>query len=172
MKTEIREFLNQYPQYDSPNYEVKSHETCRYNGDYEIIVYDVVNGEIEYNCCYWCKLWNNEAETTYQYELQKEINTMRIRVDIDSYIEKTIHYDYDERDYHVIEEHDFSKYLYVDYPRLEKNVVEMFRQENDKKIREEIAKKILSGEIDIMYYCSDTDSWDAPISQIDKIYKV
>lgn len=172
MKTEIQEFLKQYPQYNSPNYEVKSHETFRYGGDYEIIVYDVVNGEIEYNCCYWCKLWNNEAETTYQYELQQEINTMRIRIDIDSCIEKTIHYDYDERDYHVIEEHDFSKYLYVDYPRLERNVVEKFKQENDKKIREEIAKKILSGEIDIMYYCSDTDSWDAPISQIDKIYKV
>ena len=30
MKTEIREFLNQYPQYNSPNYEVKSHETYRY----------------------------------------------------------------------------------------------------------------------------------------------
>ena len=106
------------------------------------------------------------------YELQQEINTMRIKIDIDSCIEKTIHYDYDERDYHVIEEHDFSKYLYVDYPRLERNVVEKFKQENDQKIREEIAKKILSGEIDIMYYCSDTDSWDAPISQIDKIYKV
>lgn len=172
MKTEISEFLKQYPQYNSPNYEVKSHESYRYGGDYEIIVYDVVNGEIEYNCCYWCKLWNNEAETTYQYELQQDVNTMRIRIDIDSCIEKTIHYDYDERDYHVIEEHDFSKYLYVDYPRLERNVVEKFKQENDRKIREEIAKKILSGEIDIMYYCSDTDSWDAPISQIDKIYKV
>ena len=54
MKTEICEFLKQYPQYNSPNYEVKSHETCRYGGDYEISVYDVVNGEIEYNCCYWC----------------------------------------------------------------------------------------------------------------------
>lgn len=175
MNTVLKEFFKQYPEYDNDNYFVKYVLSERYGGDYEIIVYDInpANSvcEKEYKCTYWCKLWNNEAETTYQFELEQEINTMRIGIDIQDIADELAHYDYDERDYQIIEEHAISKYLYVDYPRIEKNVIEKFKERNDKKIRAELARRILSGEIQINYRCVDTDCWDTPLNQVE-IYKV
>jgi len=175
MNTVVKEFFKQYPEYDNDNYFVKYVLSERYGGDYEIIVYDINPAnpvcEKEYKCTYWCKLWNNEAETTYQFELEQEINTMRIGIDIQDIADELAHYDYDERDYQIIEEHAISKYLYVDYPRIEKNVIEKFKERNDKKIRAELARRILSGELQINYSCVDTDSWETPLNQIE-IYKV
>ena len=175
MNTVIKEFFKQYPEYDNANYYVKSVISERYGGDYEIIVYEINPAnpvcEKEYKGTYWCKLWNNEVETTYQFELEQEINTMRIGIDIQNIDDELVHYDYDERDYHIIEEHAISKYLYVDYPRIEQNVIIKFKERNDKRIREELARKILSGEIQINYRCVDIDGWETPLSQIE-IYKV
>ena len=55
---------------------------------------------------------------------------------------------------------------------IEEKVINAWWKDNEQKIREEIAGKILSGELHIDFYCSDTDSWDVPQSQIEKIYKV
>ena len=60
----------------------------------------------------------------------------------------------------------------TDLNRIEDNVVEAWRIDNEQKVREEIARKILSGEIKLNFYCSDSDAWEAPYSQIEKIYKV
>jgi hypothetical protein len=60
----------------------------------------------------------------------------------------------------------------TDYNKIENNVVDAWQKNNEQKIREEIARKILSGEIKLNFYCSDSDSWEAPYSQIEKIYKV
>ena len=155
METEIREFLRQCPEYDNDNYYIKSHESHRYGGDYEIEVYvmDRESGP-DYLCTYWCKLWNNEAETTYYFELEKEVNVMRVEVYIEQISDKLVHYDSDERDYTKIEE----------------NVLKKFKEENDRKIREEIARKILSGELAVTYSIADIDGWRAPLSQVE-IYK-
>ena len=155
METEIKEFLKQYPEYDNDIYQVKSYESHRY-GDYEITVH-VMDRESEpdYLCTYWCKLWNNEAETTYQFELEKEVNVMRVEVYIGQINDKLVHYDCDERD----------------HTKIKKNVLKKFKKENDRKIREEIARKILSGELAVTYSISNTDRWDAPLNQID-VFKV
>ena len=152
METEIREFLKQYPEYDNDDYYVRSDESHRYGGDYEITVYvmDRESGP-DYLCTYWCKLLNN----TYQFELEKEVNVMRVEVYIGQIGDKLVHYDCDEQD----------------HTKIEKDVLKKFKKENDRKIREEIARKILSGELAVTYSISDTDSWDAPLSQVD-VYKV
>ena len=82
------------------------------------------------------------------------------------------HYDYDEKNY-IYENPEYRKMFGdVDYNKIEDNVVEAWRKDNEQKVREEIARKILSGELGVSFYCSDSDAWEAPYSQIEKIYKV
>lgn len=178
MKTEIREFLIQYPQYnDTTQYIIESRETARYGGDYEILVWEKFDeGEpTEYVGCWWCKFWNNEAETTYQFEEEKFVRYKTIRVSIDdSDLVYGAHYDYNEDNYKIDYNDSELNDIFgtTDYNKIENNVVDAWQKNNEQKIREEIARKILSGEIKLNFYCSDSDSWEAPYSQIEKIYKV
>ena len=157
MNTVLNEFLKQYPEYDNSKYRVELYERERYGGDYEIVVYSTINPKYEkrgeYVCTYWCKLHNN----VYQFELEREINIMRVSFNIGSLVDKTIHYDCNESDYPDV---------------IEEKVIKAWWKDNEQKIREEVAGKILSGELQIGLYCSNTDSWDVPYSQIEKIYKV
>lgn len=168
-KTEIVEFLKQYPEFDKDTFRIISNESHRYGGDYTINIYeyDSQNNDWQYLKSFWCKLWNNEAETTYEFEEEKFVRYQRIRVSIDDCaLVYGAHYDYNESDYQIDDSDE------TDYNKIENNVVEAWRKDNEQKVREEIARKILSGELRISFYCSDSDSWDAPLSQIEKIYKV
>ena len=175
MKTEIKYFLEQYPEYNNDNFKIESYRNHRYNGDYTINVfdYDYEDGEWIFLKSYWCKLWNTEAETTYQFEEEKFVRYKTIRVNIDDCaLVYGAHYDYDEKNY-IYENPEYRKMFGdVDYNKIEDNVVEAWRKDNEQKVREEIARKILSGELGVSFYCSDSDAWEAPYSQIEKIYKV
>ena len=157
MNTVINDFLKQYPEYDNSKYRVELYERARYGGDYEIVVYSTINPEYEkrgeYVYTYWCKLRNN----VYQFELEREINVMRVSFNIGSLVDKFIHYDCNESDYPDV---------------IEEKVIKAWWKDNEQKIREEIARKILNGEFHIGFCCLDTNSWDVPHSQIEKIYKV
>lgn len=175
MKAEIREFLIQYPEFNNDNFKIESYKNHRYNGDYTINVfdYDYEDGEWIFLKSYWCKLWNTEAETTYQFEEERFIRYKSIRVSIDdSDLVYGAHYDYNENDY-IYENPEYRKMFgNVDYNKIEDNVINTWQKDNEQKVREEIARKILSGELRLSFYCSDTDEWGAPYSQIEKIYKV
>ena len=175
MKTEIIEFLIQYPEFNNDNFRIKSYKNHRYNGDYIINVfdYDYEDGEWIFLKSYWCKLWNNEAETTYQFEEEQFIRHKRIYVNIDDcYLVYGVYYDYNENDY-IYENPEYRKMFGdVDYKKIEYNVINAWQIDNEQNVREEIARKILSGEIKLNFYCSDSDEWGAPYSQIEKIYNV
>lgn len=177
-KTEIIEFLKQYPEFDNEkSFRVVSNESHRYGGDYTINIYeyDSQSNDWQFLKSFWCKLWNTEAETTYQFEEEKFVRYNRIRVSIDdSDLIYGAHYDYDEKDYQIDYGDEKVNDIFgtTDFNRIENNVVEAWRKDNEQKVREEIARKILSGELEIRFYCSDSDSWEAPLSQIEKIYKV
>lgn len=175
MKTEIKYFLEQYPEFNNDNFKIQSIASHRYNGDYTINVFDYDYEEEEWIFLksYWCKLWNTEAETTYQFEEEKFVryNTIRVSID-DSDFVYGAHYDYDENNY-IYENPEYRKMFGdVDYTKIENNVVDAWQKDNEQKVREEIARKILSGDIKLNFYCSDSDAWEAPYSQIEKIYKV
>jgi hypothetical protein len=177
MKTEIKYFLEQYPEFNNDNFKIQSIESHRYNGDYTINVfdYDYEDGEYVFLKSYWCKFWNNEAETTYQFEEEKFVRYNRIRVSIDdSDLVYGAHYDYNEDNYRIdYNDSELNDILgTTDYTKIENNVVDAWQKDNEQKVREEIARKILSGEIKLNFYCSDSDGWGAPYSQIQKIYKV
>lgn len=120
MKTEIREFLIQYPEFNNDNFRIKSYKNHRYNGDYTINVfdYDYEDGEWIFLKSYWCKLWNNEAETTYQFEEEQFIRHKRIYVNIDDCdLVYGVYYDYNENDY-IYENPEYRKMFGdVDYKK-------------------------------------------------------
>lgn len=162
------DFLRQFPQYsDDRRYNISVRETTRYNGDFEVNVFELLSERdcIEYNRCqehigsWWCKLWNNEQETTYVFEREKEVHHMRVSVDLSDRVDFSTYYNYP---------YNHTK----DYDTITKEVLEQYKKDNEQKIRETIASKILSGEIKLDIYESDTDCWDAPLNQIEKIYYI
>ena len=163
MKREIIEFLEQNPQYnDTAQYIVESRATSRYGGDYEILVWEKFDeGEsTEYVGCWWCQLWNNEAETTYIFEKEKEVKVMSMQVCVDSpiYLGEA-HYNYDEND---------PRY----YTDIEDAVIKKYTEDNLENVKQMLCEKIMSGEIPITIYSNDSDCWDAPIKQVEKRYKI
>lgn len=157
-----QEFLKQYPEYNTSEYKIEVIKSNRFDGDYEIYI-----NHVDGYTVYWCKFWNNEAETTYEFVLEEHLNVMDIRFNIDI-PEKYIYYDYDEEDYVRI----FADRIkYTDYRAIEKNVVKQYFSENEMQIRYQLAQDILSGKIKIDCHCADTDSYDGPRNKV-KIYKV
>lgn len=174
-RLEIHEFLKQYPEFDNENYRIVSCDTQSYGGVHNIVVHKMIDNEWQFYQRYWCGMSIINNEIVYEFEEEKFVryNTIRISID-DSDLVYGAHYDYDESDYQIDYGDDEMNCIFgsTDYTKIENNVVEVWRKDNEQKVREEIARKILSGEIGVSFYCSDSDSWDAPLSKIDKIYKV
>lgn len=163
MKREIIEFLKQYPKYaDETVYIVESRESERFGGDYEIFVWELFDeGEAQdYVGCWWCKLWNNEQETTYEFEKEVEVNALEMRVEVETPLELDIIY-YKETP------NDFRS-----RSDIEESVVEEYTKDNLEEIKKMVCEKIMNGEIKLDIYSPDGDSYPAPLSQINKIYKV
>lgn len=163
------EFLKQYPQYNKDNYMFKIEFNPRFNGDYSIFIYDGDDYETEF----WCKLWNNEQETTYEFEEMSELDVMTIRpnIDLEDFL---VYYDYNPDDYTSEKWLDNCAVLReTDYNKIETNVVNKFQHENEQIVRKYIASKILDGSIPITFSCADTDIYSVPLNHINqKIYKV
>lgn len=163
MKREIIEFLKQYPTYaDKTVYTVESHESERFRGDYEIYVWELFDeGEPqEYVGCWWCKLWNNEQETIYEFEKEEEVHVLRMRASIDCPIDlESVYYDYSEDDPRYCDD-------------IEESVVLQYTKDNLEEIKKMVCEKIMNDEIKLDIYSPDGDTYPAPLSQINKIYKV
>lgn len=163
MKREIIEFLKQYPKYaDETVYIVESRESERFGGDYEIYVWEKFDeGEPqEYVGCWWCKLWNNEQETIYEFEKEVEVNAMEMRVEVETPLELGVIY-YKETPNNFRSRSD-----------IEESIVEEYTKDNLEEIKKMVCEKIMNGEIKLDIYSPDGDTYPAPLSQINKIYKV
>lgn len=165
MKENVKnEFFKQHPEYNTSTYKVTILESNRFGGDFEIYI----KSNDEY-FTYWCKIWNNEEETTYEFVIEESLHVMKIRFDINMQ-DKYVYYDYDEEDYtRILEKRPSLKY--TDYKAIEDNVVNQYFKENEMQIRYQLAQDILSGKIKIDCYCSNTDEYDGPRNKV-KIYKV
>lgn len=164
------EFLKQYPQYNKDNYLFKIESNSKFNGDYSIFIYD---GDV-YETEFWCKLWNNEQETTYEFEETSELDVMKIRPNIDLE-DFYVYYDYNPFDYtkETWMGNGCAVLRETDYNKIETNVVNQFKHENEQIVRQYIASKILDGSIPISFACVDTDIYRVPLNHINqKIYKV
>ena len=163
MKETVKnEFFKQYPEYNASTYEVTVEKSNRFDGDFEIYI------KSDEECfTYWCKFWNNEEETTYEFVLEEPLHVMEIRFDINMQ-DKYVYYDYDEEDYARIWE---DRIKYTDYKAIEDNVTNKYFKENEMQIRYQLAQDILNGKIKIDCYCANTDESNGPRNKV-KIYKV
>jgi len=150
----INEFVKQYPEYAGDKYFIDCIESMTYGGGYELFIYAA--NKVDYYCSYWCKVLD---DTTYQFEKQVDVDIMKVRVRTDFVEDIQIYYKTVSQNFNNCDEADDA-------------VVEQFKKENDAWIRKEIAKRILNGEIPIEYSCADTDGWEVPLSQIEKLYEV
>lgn len=166
----LKEFLKQYPKYNDDKYLFKVESTHRFEGDYSVFVFDGDDYETEF----WCKLWNNEQETTYVFEETSELDVMKIRPTIEYDEDFYVYYDYNPNDYTREEWLGTCAVLReTDYEKIETNVVNQFAQENENLVRQYIASKILDGSIPIKFSCVDTDTYNVPLNHLkQKIYKV
>lgn len=170
-KDKIQEvFLQKFPEYTS-GYELEIYDTNRFGG-FEIYIYKKMQSSKYVTCCYWGK----EANGDYFFEKEEEINHMTISMDIDMsdfmFLNKHISacYRYNEEDYFV--EATDEQDAYIDYNRVEKEVLAGFIKDNEERIKQELIDKIKSGDIKLKFRVSDTDCFDVPVSQIGKIYNV
>lgn len=165
MRTEVLEFLKQFPEYNTDKFTVESIDRKYFDGDFIILVY--INDDeygFSFYCSYWCKeiigdVVNGEQVKMYIFEKEKEVSVL--------YLDANIYIDTPYAIYYHNNEGDER-----DYSQKENFLIEQFMKDNEQKIREEIAKKILSGEIELRLNCHDSDSFDAPHSKLGKIYNL
>lgn len=152
-------FLNKYTEYTDGIYELDICESNRYNGDYEVLVYKNVpadedplrRGYKDIIKIYWVK---EHEDGSLLFEEEVLCHTYNVRCSVDADIDKKVHVVYNDSD-------EIS----------ESYIEKKFKKENIQQLREMFARMILSGEIDICTYVSDTDCWEAPLSQVEYLYK-
>lgn len=166
------QFLLQYPEYASDDFYIEVYMTTRYNGTFELCLYNVLqpSGKKVYICTYWCQVRQNETGSeTYYFEKEEPVDIMKIYVYIDYDANHMVHYRYDRDKF--LKKPDEDGYVETDQSAIEDSIIKQFREDNEQKIRQEIANKILSGELKLHFSESDIDGWDVPLSQVDKIYE-
>lgn len=161
-------FFEKYPEHKDKKVEIR--KTSRFDGDFEIFVYGLYGlfeGDNEYHLTniYWVKIRENNE---IYFEDEEYVNTMRCDIRIDGDIYQRFHYIVDYDKYAV----DEGEYTYVDTAKIDAEVLEKFKEEHMQRIKEEVAKKILSGEIELIISEDDTDSYAAPLSQLKYLYRL
>lgn len=87
------------------------------------------------------------------FEKQREYNVLRIDITLGDIITERIYLKQ-------------SEIVGMDYSEREDLALKKFVKEKEQEIRKEIAEKILSGEIDLNFFVSDSDSYECPPSKI------
>ena len=125
--------------------ENKNNLTCcvrssnRFGEGAEISVFD--NEQYQYS--YWCEWDFNKNE--YVFEKMHDFDVAEISISLSEC--------YDMR-------------LYSKKPLYDNEYENLAKEKYEQKIREDLAKRILNGEINLTYFCADTDEYDAPLSKI------
>ena len=125
--------------------EVNNNLTCsvrssnRFGEGTEILVFD--NEQYQYS--YWCE-WDFD-KNEYVFEKMHDFDGAEISISLSECSDMRL---YSKKSLSDSEYENFAKEKY------------------EQKIREDLAKRILNGEINLTYFCSDTDEYDAPLSKI------
>lgn len=142
------QFEDQYIKYlpmGGLDYTCKVRESNRFGGGAEVGLY--FNGE--YQCGYWCE-WDGSQ---YTFEKMKDYRSHRMSLNFSCGSDFTIYTDP-------------SKNKELNYEEIEIRVEDYCRTHMMQSIREQLAEKILNGELDFNIYCNDLDGYDCPPSKI------
>ena len=134
----------------------------RFGGGWEIELYELDDdGEVYDSLGTW---WCEEVEGNLVFEKMRDYRTHRMSLSFSCGSDFRLYTDRLKVD---------EKYPYFSYNVIEDKVEEYCRTNMMQTIREQLAEKILSGELEINIYCSDLDGYDCPPSKIkDQIIEI
>lgn len=146
------QFEDQYIKYfplGGVDYTCKVRKSDRFGDGAEVLLY--FNGEYQYS--YWCE-WDGEK---YTFEKMIDYRSHRMSLNFSCGSDFTLYTD---------PRKDKERYSYLSYEKIESKVEDYCREHMMQTIREQLAEKILRGELKINIYCSDMDGYDCPPSKI------
>lgn len=136
-------------------------ETKRFDqtgGDLELLELDDSGTVIKsLGCWYWDEIRFCGGEVDFVFEKQREYRSHRMSLSFSCGSDFTLYTDRLKVD---------EKYPAFSYNVIEDKVEKYCRTNMMQTIREQLAEKILSGELEINVYCSDMDGYDCPPSKI------
>ena len=160
LPTVIKEiFLKEYPEFDNPKTKITVNTNGRFDKDGGDIVIETSHPKYpEYNTFiyYWFLLEfdeNGNFTGKISFEKEREYNVLRVDITLGGIITERIYLKQ-------------SEIIGMDYSEREDLALKKFIKEKEQEIRKEIAEKILSGEIDLNFFVSDSDSYECPPSKI------
>ena len=134
----------------------------RFGGGWEIELYELYDdGEVYDSLGTW---WCEEVEGNLVFEKMRDYRTHRMSLNFSCGSDFRLYTD-------RLKVND--KYPIADYRFIEDKVEEYCNTQMIQSIREQLAEKILNGELEINIYCSDLDGYDCPPSKIkDQIIEI
>ena len=152
-------FLKEFPEYVGSS-EITINHSKRFseNGG-DLIVKTKHHKYPEYDT--YIYFWFEKSDSgNITFEKQREYNVLRVDITLGGIITERIYLKQNE-------------IIGMDYSEREDLALKKFIKEKEQEIRQEIAKKILSGEIDLNFFVSDSDSYECPPSKIEnRIIKI
>ena len=145
-------FLEEFPEYQE-SLEITVNHSKRFseNGG-DLIVKTKHHKYPEYNT--YIYFWFEKDDSgNITFEKQREYNVLRVDITLGGVITERIYLKQ-------------SDVLNMDYSEKEDLALKKFIKEKEKEIRQELAEKILSGEMDLNFFVGDSDSYECPPSKI------
>lgn len=152
-------FLSEYPEHDNPQTKITVNINGRFDKNGGDIVLEMPHPKYpEYNTYeyYWFLMVDTESDEhkgNFAFEKEREYNVLSVDISLKTDIQERIYVRRKE-----VEDLDFNE--------REDLLLNKFKEEKDLEIRKWIAEKILSGEIELNYFVSDSDSYECPLSRI------
>ena len=146
-------FLRQFPEYNTDNFEITVNHSQRFSntGGDIIVKKECTDFPGYYNYTYYW--YEKDKQGNVTFEKEEDFNTLSVRISIGG--------EYLERIY--LHSKETSE---IDYSEREDVALKAFIKEKEQEIRKDLSNKILSGEIDLNFYVSDSDSYECPPSKI------
>lgn len=145
-------FLKQFPEYNTDNFEIIVNHSRRFSdtGGDIIVNKECTDFPGYYNYTYYW--YEKDKQGNVTFEKEEDFNTLSVRVSIGG--------EYLERIYLPKEISEMN------YSEKEDAALKAFIKEKEQEIRKDLSNKILSGEIDLNFFVSDSDSYECPPSKI------
>ena len=147
----IEQFLKEYPKYKESKITVNQSKRFSNNGG-DLIVKTRHHKYPEYDT--YIYFWfEDDGLGNFTFEKQRNFSVLRVDISFTEIFTERVYLQQNET-------------VGMDYSEREDLVLKKFKEERERDIRQKIAEKILSGEIELNFYVSDSDSYECPPSKI------
>ena len=150
----VLDFLKEFKEYNNSSYQIRIESSTRFNMVFELIITKIKIGNLE---DYIGRFGCFEDEKGYRFEKLINTHVNQIRACVNAIFESYVYYPKEENDEFLSEE---------EGDKLDDEILQDFQVKNERRIRKEIAEKILNGKIPISFFTSDWDTYEVPLSEV------